>query len=180
MPRNAQRPVSYIDDASWDPQKSGRDTESQFARTSPDHDEADEETEGSCSEEVYDSYCEEAEDSSGDDSIVVPDHVVEYAETASPRTPSESSAQSSVTFHRVRKSRRRRSSRYMISSGSESAPFSSPCSRLGSLGGRQVMNQGHLIVNRLDRVILALDQLKSYVEDVKMEVARGDEGYNGH
>ncbi|RSL78624.1 hypothetical protein CEP52_017616, partial [Fusarium oligoseptatum] len=77
MPRNAQRPVSYIDDASWDPHKS------------------DEEIEDSWSEEVYDSYCEETGDSGGDDSIVVPDHVVEYAETASPRTPSESSAQSS-------------------------------------------------------------------------------------
>ncbi|KAJ4181116.1 hypothetical protein NW767_014206 [Fusarium falciforme] len=180
MPRNIPRPVNYVDDESWDSQKSGRDTESQFARVSPDRDEADEETEDSCSEEIYDSYCEETEDSSGDDSIVVPDHVVEYAETASPRTPSESSAQSSATFHRVRKSRRRRSSRYMIRSGSESAPFSSPCSRLGSLGGRQVMNQDHLIVNRLERVILAIDQLKRYMEDVKMEVARGDEGYNGH
>ncbi|RSL52030.1 hypothetical protein CEP51_015120 [Fusarium floridanum] len=180
MPRNIPRPANYVDDESWDSQKSGRDIESQFARVSPDRDEADEETEDSCSEEMYDSYCEETEDSSGDDSIVVPDHVVEYAETASPRTPSESSVQSSATFHRVRKSRRRRSSRYMIRSGSESAPFSSPCSRLGSLGGRQVMSQDHSLVNRLERAILTLDQLKSYLQGVKMEAARGDEEYNGH
>ncbi|RMI97165.1 hypothetical protein CDV36_016270, partial [Fusarium kuroshium] len=76
MPRNIPRPVDYIDDASWDSQKSGRDTESQFTRVSPDRDEADEEIEDACSEEIYDSYCEETEDSSGDDSIVVPDHVV--------------------------------------------------------------------------------------------------------
>lgn len=110
------------------------------------------------------------EDSRSDLSFVVPNSDVEYIESASPQTPTVSPSRLSVRYEQVRRSRRRRSSRFIIESSSPSNRSSSPCSQLRGHGERSPIMQQDSLLGRFESAILALDQLKNCLQGMKMEI----------
>lgn len=155
--RRARKPNDYIEAESQVSPTYGREPKFQLPkRKTLTNDRADDETESS--------YC----DSSG--SSAVPDDSVEYMKTRSPQTPTMQPSRLSARYNRARRLRRRR----FIESSSDLNLSPSPCPRMRSPDGSSFMVYGGSLSGRLESAILALDQLKSCLQGVKLDIDQDD------